>query len=91
MDTAPATTVEVVKISVEVPKEMNDIATLVIGVVQDLKAGKSPMDIAGENLPALMTAIVGFEKLGIEAQHAGAIDCGALMGAGITKALLGKA
>lgn len=85
------TQVQHVEQVVKLPKEMQDVRVLVVELVKDIKAKKSPMEIAGENLPLLIAAAEGMDKLGAEAKDAAAIDLGALLAADISKVLLGKA
>lgn len=83
--------VQMVEEKVQLPKEMNDVRVLLVELVKDVKAKKSPMAIASENLPLLIAAGDGMDKLAAEAKSAAAVDLAALLAADITKILLGKA
>lgn len=61
--------VETVKVELEVGKETKEVADAIHGLVSDIKAGKDVSAIALENLPALMKAVEGFDKLDDEAKH----------------------
>lgn len=80
--------VQLIEKKVMVPKECDDIAKFLTDLVADIKAKKSVSEIAGENLANLMAAVNGFEALGAEVKTPEAMDCIALLGAGIAKALL---
>ncbi len=57
---------EFVKKELEVPKELNDVAVLIVALVEDMVAKKDLATISAENLPLLMSAIQGFEAMGEE-------------------------
>lgn len=80
---------ELVKVEVEVPKEMLDVKNFLVGLVKDIKAKKSIVEISAGSLPALMTAFDGFDKLSEEAKAAQSYDLYALLAADIAKALKG--
>jgi len=50
----------------EVAKEVDDVAKLLVDLVVDLKAGKDVASITSENLPGLITAIDGANKMSDE-------------------------
>ena len=54
---------EFIKKELEVPKELNEVATLIVSLVEDIVAKKDLAVVAAENLPLLMTAIQGFEAM----------------------------
>lgn len=54
---------EFIKKELEVPKELNEVATLIVSLVEDIVAKKDLALVAAENLPLLMTAIQGFEAM----------------------------
>jgi len=62
--------VQLEDVSVKCPKEVNDVRKAVVGIVSDIKAGKSLVEIAGGNLKALSDAIEGVEKIGDEVREA---------------------
>jgi hypothetical protein len=83
--------VQKVAVTVQVPKEMNDVKNLVVELIRDIKAKKTPGELVAENIPGLMSAMDGMDKLGAEAQDAAAYDLAALLAADIAKILTGKA
>ena len=50
----------------EVAKEVDDVAKLLVDLVNDLKAGKDVAAITSENLPGLISAIDGANQMGEE-------------------------
>lgn len=54
---------EFIKKELEVPKELNEVATLIVSLVENIVAKKDLALVAAENLPLLMTAIQGFEAM----------------------------
>lgn len=54
---------------VEVAKEMDDVMVLVCTLVRDIKAKKSPAELASGNLKNLMDAISGLDQIAEEATH----------------------
>lgn len=54
---------EFIKKELEVPKELNEVATLIVSLVEDIVAKKDLALVAAESLPLLMTAIQGFEAM----------------------------
>lgn len=54
---------EFIKKELEVPKELNEVAILIVSLVEDIVAKKDLALVAAENLPLLMTAIQGFEAM----------------------------
>jgi hypothetical protein len=59
-----------VKVEVEVSKDLSEVGTLLVGLIADLKAKKELSLVLAENLPALMTAIEGFDQALVEAKDA---------------------
>lgn len=55
--------VELVKQEVLCPKELHDVKTAIVELVKDVKDKKDMGLIMGENLPLLMNAFQGYEKL----------------------------
>lgn len=82
--------VQFVNLSIDVPKEMNDVRIALVELIEDIKAGKSITDIAAENLPNVMKAVEGFDQLDDEAKTEQAYDCYGLTASGIAKALMKK-
>lgn len=79
-----------VKVELEVPKEMNDVKVFLIQLVQDIKEKKDIAVIISSSLPALISAVDGYEKLGEEAKLAEAYNMYALLVADLAKVLLAK-
>ena len=82
--------VQLIKKEVEVPKEASEVLDLVVELVADIKAGKDAGAITGENIPGLMKAIDGFEKIADEVKHdaiymGAAVAIGELVGVLIKK------
>lgn len=78
---------DLVKVEVELPKEMKEVADCLIALTVDIKAKKPIMEIAAGALPKLMVAVDGFNKIGEESKSAQAMDAYAYLLAGIAKAL----
>ena len=57
-----------VPVQMEVGKESKEVLDCVFAIVEDIRAGKPVAQIAAENLPALFTAVEGFDKLDDEAK-----------------------
>jgi hypothetical protein len=51
---------------IEIAKELDDVLSLVVELVKDLKAKKAIGDLASENLPGLMSAMSGIDQVGDE-------------------------
>lgn len=83
--------IQKVAVTIQVPKEMNDVKVLVVELIKDIKAKKSPGELVAENIPGLMAAMDGMDKLGAEAQDAAAYDLAGLLAAELAKVLTGKA
>ena len=49
--------------TIDVPKESKEVVDFLAAVVEDIKAGKSAQEIAGENLPGLLAAFEGYAQL----------------------------
>jgi hypothetical protein len=79
--------VELVKVEIEVPKEMKEVADALIGLAQDIKAKKNIAEIAAGALPRVVVAVDGYEKLSEEAKAEQAFDAYSYLLAGIAKAL----
>lgn len=61
--------VETVKVEMEVGKESKDVADALHDLIEDIKAGKDVGAIATENLPGIMSAVNGYDKLDDEMKH----------------------
>lgn len=51
---------------VEYMKEIDDVAVLLVQIVQDAKAGKSPVEIATGSLQNFLNAVAGVDQVGVE-------------------------
>lgn len=80
---------QLVQVSVDVPKEMNDVRLFIGQLISDIKAKKSTTEIIGGSLGSLMTAIEGWDQLDEEAKSKEAFNLYGLMAADIAKALKG--
>jgi hypothetical protein len=76
-----------VKVEIDVPKEMLDVKTFLVELVADIKAKKNVGAIASENLPNLVAAIDGFSALGEEAKSEQANNLYGLLVADLIKVL----
>lgn len=52
-----------INVEMQVPKEAKEIVDAVFGLVEDVLAKKDIGTITAENLPALMTAIDGYDQV----------------------------
>lgn len=52
-----------VQVSVSVPKELSEVANLIVELVKDVKAGKDISKIGEENLSNLLKAIEGVDQI----------------------------
>jgi len=59
---------EMVTVQIQAPKEINEVRVALLGILEDVKAGKTAGEIAGENLPALFAAIDNAGKIPDEAK-----------------------
>lgn len=80
-----------IDVTVQVPKEMNDVKNLVVELIKDVKAKKSPGELVGENIPGLMAAMDGMDQLGEEAKDAAAFTLAGLLAAELAQIFTGKA
>lgn len=60
---------ESVQVALNVPKESKEVLDAVLGLWKELKAKKPLAEVASSSLPALMTAVDGYEKLGAEVKE----------------------
>lgn len=82
--------IEIVKIEVSVPKELNEIRVALNKVLVDVKAKKPFAEIASGNFPALVAAVEGFEKLDDEVKEKlqESLHCVGLLGGDVAGVLL---
>lgn len=83
--------VELLKKELEVPRNVQEISDLLVGLVEDLKAKKPLSALLSENMPPLMVAIEGLDKLGEEAKSPQLYNAIALLAADLARVLLAKA
>lgn len=84
-------TVQTVKKEVEVCKESSEVFEALEGLVKSIKEKKDVAVIVAENLPKVMSAVEGFDKLSDEVKNAHFYETAGLGGASIVKALVYKA
>lgn len=78
---------ELVKLEIEVPKEMNDVRLFLVQLVNDIVAKKGVTEIIASSLPSLITAVDGFQKLSEEAKAKEAYNLYGLLAADLAKSL----
>lgn len=81
---------EFVEQTVKLPKELSEVKKALVELVADIAAKKELAVIVGENLPLLMQAIEGFDKMGEEIKAPEAANVAALLGAEIFQSLKKK-
>lgn len=84
-------TVSTVKKEVEVCKESMEVFEALEGLVKSIKEKKDVAVLVAENLPKIMVAVEGFDKLGDEVKDVHFYETAGLGGASIVKALVHKA
>lgn len=82
--------IELVKQELSIPKELHDIKVAIVELIKDIKDKKEMGLIVGENLPLIMSAIQGYEKLGEELKSEFAPNAAAVLAAEIAAVLLAK-
>lgn len=82
--------VNLVPVTYQAPKELNDVRVCLVELIKDVKAGKSPAAIAAENLPLLLTMMSGIDQLPTEVREELAKSCetGGHMGGELLAVLL---
>lgn len=83
--------VQLVPVTIQAPKELNDVRVALIQVVKDLKAGKS-MSAILMNLSTFMEAIQGVDKIPTEAKEemSKSVELAGLMGGQLLSVLMDK-
>lgn len=81
---------EFVEQVVKLPKELSEVKKALVELVADIAAKKSVAEIVSENLPLLIQAVEGFEKMGEEIKAPEAANVAALLGAEVFQALKKK-
>ena len=81
---------EFVEQVVKLPKELSEVKKALVELVADIAAKKEISILIAENLPLLMQAIEGFDKMGEEIKTPEAANVAALLGAEIFQALKKK-
>lgn len=61
--------VELVEIKFQAPKEMNDVRVCLVELLKDIKAGKTVVEITGENFNNLIEAVKGADKVSVEVKQ----------------------
>lgn len=67
-EVAEVSQVEVVPVSLSVPKESKEVVDAVAGIVADIRAKRPVAEIAVGALPKLLVAVEGFDQLDDEAK-----------------------
>lgn len=81
---------EFVEQSVKMPKELSEIKKALVELVADIAAKKNTAELISENLPLLVQAIEGFDRMAEEMKAPEAINVMALLGSEIYQALQKK-
>lgn len=81
---------EFVEQTVKMPKELADVKKAIVELVADIAAKKEIATVVAENLPLLMAAIEGFDKMKDEVQAPEAANVVAILGAEVYQALKKK-
>jgi len=81
---------EFVEQVVKLPKELSEVKKALVELVADIAAKKEISILIAENLPLLMAAIEGFDKMGEEIKTPEAANVAALLGAEIFQSLKKK-
>lgn len=76
------------EIKVEVPKELNDCLVMLVELVKDIKDKKELAVIVSENLPNLIAAIDGAQKIPEELKGPGVYKAAGLFAGEIVEALV---
>lgn len=80
---------DLVKIEIEVPKELNEIGDFVVLLLQKLVVEKLPIaEALASVMPAGILAVEGFQKVGEEAKSKEVYDFAALFAAKVAKLLV---
>ena len=80
-----------IKLEVEVPKEMNDVKEFLVKLIVDIKAKKPITELIAGSLPGLISAVEGYDQIDDEAKLEQAYNLYGLLLADIVKALTHKA
>ena len=75
---------------VKLPKELAEVKKCLVELVADMAAKKELAIIVSENLPLLIQAVEGFEKMAEEVKAPEAANVAALLGAEVFQALKKK-
>lgn len=59
----------IIEKNLAIAKEVDDVALLLVSIVQDIRAGKPLSDIATNNVAKLMDALAGVDQLGNEVKE----------------------
>lgn len=81
---------EMIEQVVKLPKELAEVKKCLVELVADIAAKKELAVIVSENLPLLIQAVEGFEKMAEEVKTPEAANVAALLGAEVFQALKKK-
>lgn len=82
--------VQLVKIEIELPKELKEVADAVVEILADVLAKKGAAAIASENLPLLMKAGDNIGASGAEFKHPAVYNLGGYVAGRLAQVLLAK-
>lgn len=80
--------VEMLRKELQVPRNVQEVADLLVGLVEDIKNKKDLQALIAENLQPLLAAVEGIDKLGEEVKDPAVYAAIALMAANIAKVLM---
>jgi hypothetical protein len=83
--------VDLVSREVKVPKNVDEVRMLIVGLVEDIKAKKELQALIAENLQPLLAAVEGIEKMGEEVSSPEFYNSLALLGGDVARVLMQKA
>lgn len=83
--------VEMVEQTVKMPKEAKDVKDAIVNLVRVMKAKKPMSEMIASEMPFLMEAVHGFEKLGEEAKTPEIAMVLGVMGGEVGEVLMTKA
>lgn len=81
---------DLVKVELQVPKEMNDVREFLVKLLVDIKAKKPIAELVAGALPGLIAAVDGYNKISDEAKAKEAYNLYGLLVADVIAALTVK-
>lgn len=78
---------EKIVVAVECPKELLEVVQALVAIVEDIKAKKEIGVIVAENLPLLIKAIDGSDKIGAEIKEKEALNVALIAALELVKVL----